>query len=270
MNILGMSGIRDTLDTYIFIADRENESVKGINCTKRIHQIKRAGVKDKDSFVRWKSDDESVELWYKYYKEFDIVLMTTKNGLEIVKGIVSDSKISKAKSLLLGVKPKVKLEENKGYFYIVNSDKHFIAIIPDCDIINVSDKVVVEMNKKYMRNIVNKKNLVAMNKTKDFFDGDILNLMEKQCGYNIMTSLTDWVVKRTVSGDLSLLGDIGWRESSEDIIICEISFDVHKCIVHEIHYDENYVEIDKVSYFDNKDDKLEYLANTGVNILFSL
>ena len=135
---------------------------------------------------------------------------------------------------------------------------------------NVSDKVVVEMNKKYMRNIVNKKNLVAMNKTKDFFDGDILNLMEKQCGYNIMTSLTDWVVKRTVSEDLSLLGDIGWRESSEGIIICEISFDVHKYIVHEIHYDENYVEIDKVSYFDNKDDKLEYLANTGVNILFSL
>ena len=117
--------------------------------------------------------------------------MTTKNGLELVKRIVSDSKISKAKALLLGVEPKVKLEENKGYFYIVNSDKHFIAIIPDCDIMNVSDKVVVEMNKKYMRNIVNKKNLVAMNKTKDFFDGDILNLMEKQCGYNIMTSLTD-------------------------------------------------------------------------------
>lgn len=40
--------------------------------------------------------------------------MTTKNGLEIVKRIVSDSKISKAKALLLGVKPKVKLEENKG------------------------------------------------------------------------------------------------------------------------------------------------------------
>lgn len=107
MDIMGMSGIRDTLDTYIFILDRENESVKGINCTKRIHQIKRAGVKDKDSFVRWKSDDESVELWYKYYKEFDIVLMTTKNGLEIVKRIVSDSKISK--SLVIRGKAKSKI-----------------------------------------------------------------------------------------------------------------------------------------------------------------
>ena len=106
-----MSGIRDTLDTYIFIADREYKSVRGINCTKRLHQIKRASINDKDSFIRWKSDDESIELWYKYYKEFDIVLMTTKNGLELVKRIVSDSKISKAKALLLGIEPKVKLEK---------------------------------------------------------------------------------------------------------------------------------------------------------------
>ena len=260
----------DMLDTYIFTLNREDESVRGINCTKRILEVKKAGLMDEDSFIRWKSNDESVELLYKYYKEFDVVLMTTKNGVELVKRIVSDSKTSKSKALLLGVKPKVKLEENKGYFYSVNSGKHFIAIIPDCDIVKVSDKVVVEMNKKYMRNIVNMKNLVAMNKTRNFTDGDMLNLMEKRCDYNIITSLTDWAVNRTVSDNFSHLVDIGWRENSEDIIICEVSSVTNKYIVHEIHYDENYVEIDRMSHFDNKDDKLEYFINTGVNILFSL
>lgn len=268
MKIIGISGMRDMLDTFIFVVE-EDKSITYLNCTNRINDMRRLSVNSKEhnnSFIRRNISNSGYIFYYKYCKDYDTIIMTTEAGIDIVEDITSKNRINKAKSLILGVQPEIKLTDNSDYLFFKNDDKHFIAVIPKCDIFKISDKDVVEMDKDNMRNMIDIKSLVAINSTQNFNDGKKLVLVEKHQGYNIITSLTDWVLRRMKSTTFSEAVEIDWCEKNESIIICEMG---GRYIIHSITYDENYKETSEIIYFDNKDDKFEWYKSENVNMLYS-